>query len=84
MGVNVSSAITVYVDNMGVVLNATNPGSTLNKKTVALAYHFVHEHQANSVIRIIHIDSMKNYADPLTKMLVSNEHHGFFYEYMTN
>ena len=40
MGIKVSKPTAVFVDNMSVVLNATNPGSTLNKKSVALSYHF--------------------------------------------
>ena len=50
MGIKVDKATNVYVDNMGIVLNASNPGSTLNKKSVALSYHFVREHVANNVI----------------------------------
>eukprot|EP00957_Ditylum_brightwellii_P139849 10656201-Ditylum_brightwellii.AAC.1 len=34
---------------MGVVLNATNHGSTLSKKSMALAYHFVRAHVACGV-----------------------------------
>eukprot|EP00957_Ditylum_brightwellii_P042674 3231183-Ditylum_brightwellii.AAC.1 len=37
MGVKVSKVTSIFVDNMSVVLNATNPGSTLNKKAVALS-----------------------------------------------
>jgi hypothetical protein len=39
---------------------------------------------ANSVIEIRKIDSADNYADPFTKALTSNEHHGFFYEVLCN
>jgi hypothetical protein len=84
MGIKVAKSTPIFVDNMGVVLNASNPGSTLNKKSVALSYHFVREHVANSVIEIRKIDSADNYADPFTKALRSNEHHGFFYEVMCN
>jgi hypothetical protein len=80
MGIKVAKSTQIFVDNMGVVLNASNPGSTLNKESVALSYHFVQEHVANSVIEIRKIDSADNYAeDPFTKALTSNEHHGFFY-----
>ena len=40
MGIKVSKHTPVFLDNLSVVLNATNPGSTLNKKSVALSYHF--------------------------------------------
>ena len=44
IGINVSKPKAVFMDNVSVVLNAENTGSTLNKKTVALSYHFVREH----------------------------------------
>jgi hypothetical protein len=84
MGVKVAEATSIWVDNMSVILNATNPGSTLNKKHVALAYHFVREHVANKIARIRKIDSADNYADPFTKALNSNDFHGFFYEIQSN
>ena len=84
MGIKVGKPTPIFVDNMGVVLNASNPGSTLNKKSVALSYHFVREHVANDVMEIRKIDTTDNYADPFTKALTSHEHHGFFYEVMCN
>ena len=84
MGINVSKPTPIFVDNMGVVLNASNPGSTLNKKSVALSYHFVREHVANDVIEIRKIDSSDNYADPFTKALNSTDHHDSFYEVTCN
>ena len=84
MGVTVSSATSIWVDNMSVILNATNPGSTLNKKHVALAYHFVREHVANKIGQIRKIDSIDNYADPFTKAMNSTDFHGFFYEIQSN
>ena len=52
MGVLVTKATPIFCDNMGVILNAANPGSSLNKKAIALSYHFVREHQAGGVINI--------------------------------
>eukprot|EP00957_Ditylum_brightwellii_P191813 14602401-Ditylum_brightwellii.AAC.1 len=69
MGMKVSKATPNFVDIMSVVLNATNPGSTLNKKTVALSYHFVLEHVANNMIEIHKIASEDNFADPFTKAM---------------
>ena len=51
MGIKVYKPTPVFVDNMSVVLNVTNPGSTLNNKTVALGYHFIREHVANNFWR---------------------------------
>ena len=52
MGIKLSKPTPVFVDSMSVVLNATNPGSTLNEKTVALSYHFVREHIANNIVEV--------------------------------
>jgi hypothetical protein len=84
MGVPITKASAIWVDNMSVILNATNPGSSLNKKHVALAYHFVREHVANDVVQINKIDSVDNFADPFTKALNSGDHHDFFYEIQSN
>eukprot|EP00957_Ditylum_brightwellii_P184694 14067211-Ditylum_brightwellii.AAC.1 len=69
MGFEVSVPTPIFVNNMSAVLNATNPESTLNKKTVALSYHFVREHVANGVVKIRNIDTDDNFADPFTKLL---------------
>ena len=84
MGIMVSKSTKIYVDNMSAIINSTDPGSTLNKKYIALAYHFVREHVSGKVIDIMKIDSDDNYADPLTKPTNSNEHNNFFYEILRN
>ena len=84
MGLSVSRLTPIWVDNLGIVLNASNPGSTLNKKHIALAYHFVREHVANDVVEIRKIDTADNYADPFTKALDSKSFHAFFYEIQSN
>ena len=84
MGVKVEEATKIFVDNKSVFLNATNPASSLNKKPIALAYHYVREHQAGGVIKSYHIRSGDNYSDCLTKALNSSLHRGLVYEFMTN
>eukprot|EP00957_Ditylum_brightwellii_P100379 7651217-Ditylum_brightwellii.AAC.1 len=69
---------------MSIVLNATNPSSILNKKTVALSYHFVRKHVANDMVEICKIASEDNFADPFTKAIVSDGFHGFYCECMVN
>ena len=65
---------------MSEVLNIMNPGRTLNKKNVALSYHFVREDVTN--VRKLHTSD--NCAGPFTKPLVSNDFHGFYHECMVN
>jgi len=69
---------------MGVIINSTNPVSSLNKKTIALAYHFTREHIANNVVKIRKVDTKYNYVDPLTKALNSVKFNDFFYKYLRN
>ena len=84
MGIKVGKPTKIFVDNKSVFLNIANPASTLNKKAIALAYHFVREHQAGGVIETLHIKSEDNYSDCLTKALNSTLHNGLVYEFMTN
>ena len=84
MGVKVIKAATVLCDNKGMVINSTVPQSTMNKKKIALAYHYVWEHQANDVVNICFIPAGENYADAFTKALDSNAFNDFFYEIMAN
>ena len=67
MGVAALKLTPILVDNMVVMINATNLGSSLNKKAVALSCHFVHEHEATNVMWISKIYADGNYADPFTK-----------------
>jgi len=83
MGVEISKPTNIYVDNKSVVINATNPASTLNKKAIALAYHYVRQHQSGNVINIWHVNSWENYADILTKPLGPKLFKDILFEFMT-
>ena len=84
MGIKVTKRTNLFVDNKSVHLNVANPASTLNKKALALAHHFVRKHQSGKVINAQHIRSENNHADCLTKPLNSTVHHGLICEFMTN
>ena len=60
------------------VLNASNTGSTLNKKHIVLAYHFIRENVANNVVKIRKVDTKDDYAGTFTKALDSKIFHGVF------
>ena len=83
MGVFITKPADIFVDNKSVVLNSTNPASSLNKKSIALAYHFVRQHQAGKVVSINHIRSEDNYADILTKPLGQKAFNNLVNEFMT-
>ena len=57
MGVKVNNKTCIYADNMGVILNATNSTSMLNKKHIALAYHSVREHVLIHVVKVQKVDT---------------------------
>ena len=84
MGVKVLKPSAIYVDNKGVFLNSLNPSSSLNKKFLALSYHFVQEHLANNVIKIVKIDSKDNYTGPFTKGMGGKNHSAFISNLMRN
>ena len=84
MGVHVTKPTRVLVDNMGVVLNSSNPGITLSKKHIAVAYHFVREHQAGGAIFVVKADTEDNYAEPFTKGMGGLKHGDFFHNMMSN
>ena len=76
MGVRVLKPIVIYGDNLSTITNATTPGSALNKKHLALSYHYCLEHFSAGVVRIRKINGKDNHADPFTKALVNHEFHG--------
>ena len=59
----------MYGDNQSVVINTSNPSSTLKKKHNALAYHRTREAIAAGVIDFRFVRSEENFADLLTKAL---------------
>ena len=84
MGIKVSKPTPVFLDNMTLVLNATNTGSTLENKTVALRYHFIREHVDKKNVEERKIHTSKTFADTSTKTLVNNDLHGIYHEFMMN
>jgi len=62
-GVPIDRPVNTFCDNSSVVLNSTQPSSTLKKKHNAIAYHKVREAIATETIRITWVQSSKNLAD---------------------
>ena len=69
----VSKPTVVSEDNMSVVINSTNPGSTLQHKSMALSCHVVREHCYGDVVEARKIDSDKNMSDALKKDLIPRD-----------
>ena len=58
---------------MSVVTNITQPESTLKKKHLGIAFHFIREAVATGIIEAYHIRSEENPANPLMKSILSIE-----------
>ena len=69
MGIKVDEPAFIFGDNKSVLFNTTSPGSTLKKKSNAIAYHFVREGVAQDEWRTAYVISYDNVADMLTKPL---------------
>ena len=84
MGVPVAKPTTIYCDNKAVFINTTEASSILNKKYLALAYHFCREHFSGEVVDIRWIDGKYNLADAMTKALGTTLFHTHMNEAMSN
>jgi len=69
IGVAVNLPARILCDNLGVVDNATVPGSTLKKKQVCITYHRARECIAAKLIVVYHIDGKTNVTDINTKVI---------------
>ncbi|EJK43689.1 hypothetical protein THAOC_37840 [Thalassiosira oceanica] len=72
MGIRVDEPAYIYGDNQSVLANSSNPGVTLKKKTLAIAYHFVREGCVRNEWRTAYISTHEN-ADLFTKPLPNGD-----------
>ena len=61
MSIKVSKNTPIFIYNTIVALDATNPGITRNKKTMALSYHFIWEHVSNNIVQARKIQTRNNF-----------------------
>ena len=69
MGIPVDLSSFVFGDNQSVLFNTSIPDSTLKKKSLSIAYHFVREGAARDEWRTAYINTHLNPSDLLTKPL---------------
>ena len=74
MGVPIDGPSYMYSDNQSVLHNTTKPESTLRKKSNSIAYHVVREAVAMGEVLTAYVESTKNRADILTKVLPYASH----------
>jgi hypothetical protein len=68
-GIPITGPTNVFCDNNAVILNVSNPESTLTRKHNAINYHIIREAVAAKIIRIGKEDTDTNIADIFTKLL---------------
>ena len=73
MGIPCTGPAFIEGDNQSVLCNTTIPDSTLKKKSQSIAYHFVREGVARDEWRTTYVNTYKNEADLLTKLLPSGQ-----------
>ena len=69
MGIAIDGPATVFCDDEAVVKNGSCPESTISKKHLSIAYHFVRENIAAETIIVFYESGDCNLADLLTKSL---------------
>ena len=67
MGVPLDGPTHIKADNMSVIHNCSNPASTLKKKSVSIAYHYVRERLAAGLGSVSYVNTAENLADAFTK-----------------
>ena len=72
-GVPLNGPADVFCDNRGVVMNASKPESTLQKKHNAINYHAFLKAAAAGILRVGKEDGETNLADLLTKVLTGQQ-----------
>ena len=83
-GCKVSIPTVIYGDNRATFISSTEPGTALEKKHVALSYHFCREHFLAKVVDIRLIDGKCNFADAMTKALSKTQFDGHITQLMDN
>lgn len=68
----------IFCDNESVVNNTTKVDSRLNKKHLAIAYHYVRWCVAAGIVSIAWIDTRENLADAFTKRLLADTRNYLF------
>ena len=67
LGIPVVDSTKILCDDESVVKNSSILSSTLNKKHISIAYHFVRWHLVSGVIKVAWIDTNANLSDAMKK-----------------
>ena len=75
LGIKIEESACVFGDNLGMMLNASTPSSTLKKKHLGPCHHWCREANAAGIVNHFHIGAHCNGSDFLTKALGGVKHH---------
>lgn len=73
MGVHLPNIPVIYCDNLGATHLSANPVFHSRMKHLALAYHFIREQVQHGNLRVTHVPTGDQLADPLTKPLARSK-----------
>ena len=84
MGIPIEGPAFVFGDNQSVLANTTKPHSTLTKKSLSIAFHFVQEGVAKDEWRTTYLNTHHNPSDILTNSLPGGEKRCRFISFVLN
>ena len=67
-----------------VVMSSTEPGSVLQRESMASSCHFCREHSNEDIVQMRHVRSKANLVDSLTKGLDPTDFNNCFQPLMSN
>ena len=82
LGIPVELPIYIFGDNQSVLVNSSNPHSSLKKKLSSITFHFVREGAAKDEWRLDYLNKNYNPADMATKSLDGCEKRSRFTSYL--
>ena len=82
MGIPVEFPTFIFGDNQSVLVNSSQPHSSLKKKSSSIAFHFVREGVAKDEWRVAYLHTSLNCADMATKSLPGGEKRTLFTSYL--
>ena len=69
LGIPMKDRMTVFGDNLSILISSTSEGAELKKKHTVLSFHMVREAVAAEIIAPHHVPGYYNYADILMKAI---------------
>ena len=75
LGYNMMEPVLIFEDNSSTIAATQNPVSHSKLKHLDSIYHQIRDFVSNNEVQIVHIESEKQHADMMTKILPAKKHH---------